>query len=83
MSTDTGHRNGCSFGRTARCNCTYLAQWDRTPEYTAPTFRIMSAEEFLSRTSPHGSLCYGHDRGYHYIAGSTCEEFEQALKGRP
>lgn len=35
----TGHRDGCSFGRTARCNCTYLAQWDRAPEYTAPTFK--------------------------------------------
>lgn len=36
--TDTGHLKGCSFGRTSRCNCTYLAQWDRTPEFTAATF---------------------------------------------
>ena len=42
------HRKGCSFGRTARCNCTYLAQWDKTPEYTAPTFRVESAAEFLA-----------------------------------
>lgn len=82
MSTDTGHRPGCSFGRTARCNCTYLAQWDRTPEYTAPAFRIETADELLG-TSPHGSLCYGHDRGYHYTAGSTCEEFEQAIGRTP
>lgn len=27
MSTDTGHLPGCSFGRTARCNCIYLKQW--------------------------------------------------------
>lgn len=39
MSTiDTGHRDGCAFGRTARCTCTYLTQWDRRPEYTAPAF---------------------------------------------
>jgi hypothetical protein len=29
---DTGHRPGCSFGRTARCNCTYLAQWGPVPQ---------------------------------------------------
>lgn len=36
--TDTGHRQGCAFGRTARCTCTYITQWDRTPDYTTPTF---------------------------------------------
>jgi hypothetical protein len=35
---DTGHRKGCAFGRTARCTCTYLAQWDKHPDYTAPAF---------------------------------------------
>jgi hypothetical protein len=35
---DTGHRPGCAFGRTARCTCTYLAQWDKHPAYTAPAF---------------------------------------------
>jgi hypothetical protein len=38
LLTDTGHRKGCAFGRTARCTCTYLAQWDKHPEYTAPAF---------------------------------------------
>lgn len=36
---DTGHRTGCAFGRTARCTCMYLMQWDKHPEYTAPTMR--------------------------------------------
>jgi hypothetical protein len=37
-AVDTGHRSGCAFGRTARCTCTYLAQWDKRPAYTAPAF---------------------------------------------
>jgi hypothetical protein len=37
-AVDTGHRSGCAFGRTARCTCTYLAQWDKAPAYTAPAF---------------------------------------------
>jgi hypothetical protein len=35
---DTGHRPGCAFGRTPRCTCTYLAQWDTTPAPAAATF---------------------------------------------
>jgi hypothetical protein len=34
----TVHRKGCSFARSARCTCAYLAQWDRSPAYTAPSF---------------------------------------------
>lgn len=37
---NTGHRKGCAFGRTARCTCTYLKQWDRAPAYTAPTYKL-------------------------------------------
>lgn len=55
MSTDIGHRKGCSFGRTARCNCTYLAQWDKAPEYTAPTFRAEPpVTEGCTRHYPEG-----------------------------
>lgn len=32
------HREGCAVVRTGRCTCAYLAQWDRKPEYTAPTW---------------------------------------------
>ncbi len=36
---DTGHREGCAFGRTARCTCTYLALWDRAASERNPMDR--------------------------------------------
>lgn len=48
---DLFHRPGCSIQRNDRCICDYLAQWDKYPEYTAPTFNagpLLTAEFFTS-----------------------------------
>jgi hypothetical protein len=42
QTPDTGHVTGCAFGRTARCTCMYLLQWQRE-EYTAPTMRPLGS----------------------------------------
>ncbi|HCB59078.1 MAG TPA: hypothetical protein DEP82_14480 [Arthrobacter bacterium] len=41
----SAHRQGCSFARSARCTCAYLAQWDRSPAYTAPAFAATQPDQ--------------------------------------
>lgn len=55
-----GHRSGCSHPRTGKCICAYLAQWDKHPGYTAPTFtrspELQKLHDFTEQMSAEGRI---------------------------